>query len=184
MCVLLACRTTVPVPAGSHQHCIVCGVLRPPAWFSINRKLHTGRRARCRPCIELYSQQKGKRDQQKRQPEEVVAQKLCSVCMGALPAVFFSGSMGGSPPLCRHCRTLDAAVGLGESVTRSSNQASEVERGSERVCSQCHVEKPWAEFSKSSLSQFRVESRCTQCRSAEVELLRLSQRSSDGVLSV
>lgn len=180
----MLCRTTVPAPAGSHQHCIVCGVLRPPAWFSINRKLHTGRRARCRPCIELYSQQKGRRDQQKRQPEEGVAEKLCSVCMEALPAVNFSGSMGGNLSMCRRCRTLDAAVGLGVSVTHSSDQASELDRGSERVCSQCHVVKPWTEFSKSTFSQFRVESRCTQCRSVEGESLSQSQRQSDGVLSV
>ena len=149
----------------SHNKCLGCGVLRPSAWFS-KRSGKTGLFTRCRPCKALYTRTLAERHQSERRSAAPVTNKWCSACKRTLPAESFAistASKDGYQSRCKECKNSDGAARFEERVKRLNNQTLVVVEGTERVCSQCQVCKPWTEYHKRPTTALGIHSLCKQC---------------------
>lgn len=166
-CTLPWCREGRQAPAVTHKTCVDCGVQRRSAWYPRGSG-SSGLQAKCRPCIALYDRQKAERNQRERELQDPVTAKMCSGCKKMLPVASFSGqasSKDGYCYSCRDCKYITDSARREEIQERSRNQTLVVAGGTVRICSQCHVKKPWADFHKRASCTSGIDSRCKQCRS-------------------
>ena len=162
---LLWCRESMWTPPIDHKKCIGCGVQRLSAWYS-KGKGSTGLHSRCRLCIALYDRQRFRRSQQAWDSKDPITAKMCRECYLMLPADSFTVDVrnkDGYYSKCRDCTQVEIAARWKELLERSRNQTLVFAKGTERMCTHCHVEKPWAEFTKNYTSTSGIVTICKQC---------------------
>ena len=173
---LLWCRESMWTPSIDHKKCIGCGVQRVLAWYH-KGSASRGLQSKCMLCIALYERQR----QQRRRRQAVgskdpITAKMCRVCNLTLPADSFTAdikSKDGYRSTCRDCRQVEDAARISERSKRSRNQTLVFAKGTERICTSCRIEKPWAEYSKNFNSTSGIRSICKQC----INTKKLLQRS-------
>lgn len=160
------------------QQCIGCGVMRPLAWYSINKATDSGREARCRLCRTLIDRQRKEKNQRERESQDPVTQKWCSMCTKTLPASSYNSdgaSKDGLQNRCKECNNINRSALSVKRLLRSRNQTLVVAGGTEQVCFQCHVKKPWGDFLKCMHRISGISTVCKQCYK-DRKLLNLSRR--------
>ena len=162
---LLWCRESTWTPPADHKRCTGCGVQRLSAWYN-KKPVPTQLNSRCMPCESLYNRQRLRRCRQALDSKDPITAKMCKGCKLTLPADSFTAdvtSKDGYFPKCRDCRQVQYAARGKERLKRSRNQTLVLAKGTERICTHCHVVKPWAEFSKNVNTTTGIESTCKQC---------------------
>lgn len=171
------CRDSAPVSMVEQKHCIGCGVLRMSSWYN-RAPSKAGLGGRCRPCKALYDVQRAAKLQLDRESQRAITVKWCSACELTLPAERFyktRGSKDGRQSRCTKCRRVEIDARILERNKRMIDQTLVLAVGDVRVCSKCHICKPWAEFPASSHSNFGISSMCTTCKYAR-QNLRASEK--------
>ena len=166
---LLWCRESIRTPTIDHKKCIGCGVQRLLAWYK-KGWTSTGLQSKCILCIALYNRQRSRRSQQAGDSKDPITAKICRVCGLTLPADSFTTrvtSKDGYRSACRDCRQVEGADRLKERLERRRNQTLVFAKGTERICTHCRVEKPWAEFHKQIKSTSGIFTICKKCHYTE-----------------
>lgn len=164
----------------SNEFCSKCGVLRSPAWFTKGPG-PTGLHSWCRPCSALYTKQTGEMNKLQRELRTPVTEKSCSKCSKMLPIHCFhrcASSKDGYKSCCKDCNIIVRSALKAKRQESSGSQTLKLGLGTERICSQCLINKPWADFNKLESSTFGIVSCCKQCMSDSYKREKLERRSS------
>ena len=162
---LLWCRESRWTPPIDHKKCIGCGVQRLSAWYSKGSG-STGLHSRCMPCTALYDRQRLKGVWQAWDSKDSITSKMCRGCYLTLPADSFAADptiKDGYRSRCRDCIQVEVIARRKERLERSRNQTTVFVKGTERICTCCRVEKPYAEFCECIYSTSGIQSSCKQC---------------------
>ena len=165
-------------PTVDHQECSSCGVQRLSAWYNKGSG-SAGLHISCKPCTALYNRQQSRRSQQAWDPKDPITAKMCRGCGLTLPADSFTTrvtSKDGYRSACRDCRQVEGADRLKERLERRRNQTLVFAKGTERICTHCRVEKPWAEFFNDISKTSGIQSTCKQCHYTKQQLRRSTLR--------
>lgn len=153
----------------SHQTCRCCGVSRASIWFSLG----SGRASlysRCRPCVAHLARQTSESNQREREILDPVTVKVCCECKKKLPSDSFAksrSSKDGFQNACKVCHNLIRSVRKSGRLVSFRNQTLVIASGTERICSKCLVNKPWADFNKDVSSTFGIYSNCRLCQNLQ-----------------
>ena len=166
---LLWCEESMWTSPVDHKKCRKCGVHRLSTWYNKGPG-PTGLQSRCMPCTALYDRQRVRRCWQAWDSKDPITTKVCRGCNLELPADSFHGDVkckDGYINKCRDCRQVPNAANNLKRLERSRNQTLVLAKGTERICTHCRVEKPWAEFHKINSTTSGIESICKKCRNTK-----------------
>ena len=133
----------------------------------------------CRLCFTLMGWQRKERYQRERESQDPITEKWCGGCVKLLPAASYFRDVSqrdGYDTFCKVCQNTRKSARDLECQERRSNQTLVVADGTERVCSQCTIRKPWAEFNKRVEIMCGIRSVCKQCCQDNQKFYRLKAK--------